>query len=102
MTEEGVVVSRTSPLRRRAIEATVGLLAGLAGACVNGPWLVSLLYTPPSGDTVSCGQPVTHALTYFVRLQLTSAAIGGVVVLLGSFLFRRFLRKRREASAAPT
>jgi len=102
MAEEVVVVSKPSPVRRRAIEAAVGMLAGLVLACLNGPWLVSLLYTPPSGDTVSCGQPVTNALAYFVKLQLISGIIGGGFLLLISFLFRRVLRQRREARSATT
>ena len=93
------VVTKPSLLRRRAIEGAIGALGGLVIACLNGPWLVSLLYTPPSGDTVSCGGPVTNALSYFVKLQLLSGLVGGVCILLGSFLFRRMLRKRREASA---
>ena len=102
MAEEVVVITKTSPVRRRAIEGAVGMLAGLVLACVNGPWLVSLLYTPPSGDTVSCGGPVTNALAYFVKLQLISGVIGGAFIVLVSFLFRRMLRKRREARTAPT
>ncbi len=99
---EAVVVAKPHPVRRRAIEGTVGMLAGLVLACINGPWLVSLLYTPPSGDTLSCGGPVTNALTYFVKLQLISGAIGGGFILLMSFLFRRMLKKRREGRTAPT
>ncbi len=102
MAEEVVVITKTNPVRRRAIEGAVGMLAGLVLACVNGPWLVSLLYTPPSGDTLSCGGPVTNALTYFVKLQLISGVIGGGFILLVSFLFRRMLSKRREARTAPT
>src|SRR5258705_13344810 len=92
---EEVVVTKTSTLRRRAIEGAIGMLAGLVIACLNGPWLVSLLYTPPSGDTLSCGGPVTNALSYFVKLQLISGLIGGGLLVLMSFLLRRMLRKRR-------
>jgi hypothetical protein len=99
MSEAVVVVTKPSLLRRRAIEGAIGALGGLVIACLNGPWLVSLLYTPPSGDTVSCGGPVTNALSYFVKLQLISGLVGGACILLGSFLIRRMLRKRREASA---
>jgi hypothetical protein len=100
MSEEVVIVTKPSLLRRRAMEGAVGALAGLVIACLNGPWLVSLLYTPPSGDTVSCGGPVTNALSYFVKLQLISGVIGGLFLLMGSFLIRRMLRKRREARTA--
>jgi hypothetical protein len=100
--EIDVVAPQSSALRRRGIEGALGALIGLAGACLNGPWLVSLLYTPPSGDTVSCGGPVTNALSYFVKLQIVSGLIGGVVLLLISFVVRRTLRKRREARAVPS
>jgi hypothetical protein len=100
MTEEVVVVSKSSPVRRRAIEGALGLFGGLVFACLNGPWLLSLLYTPPSG-TISCGPPVTDALNYFVKLQLISGLIGGVALLFASFLVRRMWRKRREARTAP-
>jgi hypothetical protein len=102
MSEEVIVVTKPSLLRRRAIEGAIGALVGLVIACLNGPWLVSLLYTPPSGDTVSCGGPVTNALSYFVKLQLISGVVGGCFILLGSFLVRRMLRKRREARTAPS
>jgi hypothetical protein len=102
MAEEVVVVSKTSPVRRRAIEGAVGMLAGLVLACLNGPWLVSKLYRPLSGNADVCGQPVTEALSYFVKLQLISGAIGGSILVLVSFLFRRMLRKRREARTAIT
>jgi hypothetical protein len=102
MSEEVVVGTKTNPLRRRAVEVVIGMLGGLVIACLNGPWLVSLLYTPPSGDTLSCGGPVTNALAYFVKLQLISGIVGGAFIFLGSFLVRRMLRKRREGRMAPS
>jgi len=102
MAEEIVVVAPQSSLRRRGVEIAIGVLGGLVIACLNGPWLVSLLYTPPSGDTLSCGGPVTNALAYFVKLQLVSGLIGGAFLFVVSFLFRRMLRKRREARAVPS
>jgi hypothetical protein len=102
MAEEVVVISKTSPVRRRAVEGAVGMLAGLVLACLNGPWLVSKLYRPLSGNADVCGQPVTEALSYFVKLQLVTGLLGGTFILLVSFLFRRMLRKRREARTAPT
>jgi hypothetical protein len=102
MSEEVVLAVKPSPLRRRGIEGAIGMLGGLVIACLNGPWLVSLLYTPPSGDTLSCGGPVTNALTYFVKLQLISGLIGGALIVLVSFLIRRMLRKRRDARAVPS
>ena len=102
MAEEVVVVSKSSPVRRRALEGAVGMLAGLVIACLNGPWLVSKLYRPLSGNADVCGQPVTEALSYFVKLQLVSGVVGGGLILLVSFLFRRMLRKRREARTATT
>jgi len=102
MAEEVVVVTKTRPLRRRAVEGAVGMLTGLVIACLNGPWLVSKLYRPLSGNADVCGQPVTEALSYFVKLQLFAGLAGGAFILLVSFLFRRMLRKRREArTAAP-
>ncbi|HYQ18290.1 MAG TPA: hypothetical protein VEQ58_21090 [Polyangiaceae bacterium] len=102
MAEEIVVVTQPSSIRRRGVEIAIGVLVGLVIACLNGPWLVSLLYTPPSGDTLSCGGPVTNALAYFVKLQLISGLLGGTVLFLVSFLFRRMLRKRREARTVPS
>ncbi len=99
MAEEAVVVSKSSPLRRRAVEVAIGVSIGLIIACLNGPALLSLLYTPPSGDSLSCGPTVNNALAYFVKLQLLFGLIGGVVLLLGSFVVRRSWRKRREARA---
>ena len=102
MAEAVVIATKPSPLRRRAIEGSLGLLAGLVLACFNGPGLLSMLYTPPSGDSLSCGPTVSNALAYFVKLQLISGLIGGGFVLLCSFLFRRMLRKRRDARTALT
>ncbi|HEX2875493.1 MAG TPA: hypothetical protein VHP33_29780 [Polyangiaceae bacterium] len=102
MPEEVVVATKPNLLRRRAIEGSVGMLAGLVIACLNGPWLVSKLYRPLSGNADVCGQPVTEALSYFVKLQLISGLIGSSFILLVSFLFRRMLRKRKEARTAPT
>jgi hypothetical protein len=102
MTEVLAVAPAQPSLRRRGVEGAIGALVGLVIACVNGPWLVSLLYTPPSGDTLSCGGPVTNALSYFVKLQLVSGVLGGAFLLVVSFFFRRMLRKRREARAVPS
>jgi hypothetical protein len=99
---EEVVVSKTSPVRRRAIEGAVGMLAGLVLACLSGPAFVSFWYKPPSGDAFSCAGTVTEALAYFVKLELVAGIVGGAFILLVSFLFRRMLRKRREARVAPT
>ena len=101
MAEEVVVISKSSPVRRRGIEGALGILVGLVFACLNGPWLLSLLYTPPSG-TISCGPPVTDALNYFVKLQLISGLIGGAFILLASFLLRRMWRRRQAARTAPS
>jgi hypothetical protein len=98
MAEEVVVTPKPNTTRRRAIEGALGVLAGIVFACVNGPWLLSLLYTSPRGNTL-CGNDVNDALAYFVKLQLIFGVLGGSILLLGSFLFRRMLRKRREATA---
>ena len=102
MPEEVVLATKPNLLRRRAIEGSIGMLVGLVIACLNGPWLVSKLYRPLSGNADVCGQPVAEALTYFVQLQLVSGLIGGAFLLVVSFLFRRTLRKRKEARTAPT
>ncbi len=102
MAEEVVVVTKTHPVRRRAIEGAVGMLAGLVLACLSGPAFVSFWYKPPSGDAFSCAGTVTEALAYFVKLQLFSGLVGGSLILLVSFLFRRMLKKRREARTAAT
>ena len=101
MSEQVAVVSKGSPARRRAIEGALGVLGGIVFACMNGPWLLSLLYTSPRGNTL-CGNDVNDALAYFVKLQLGLGLVGGLFILLASFIFRRMWRKRREASAAPS
>jgi len=102
MAEELVVVTKNRSLRRRAVEGAVGMLAGLVVACLSGPAFVSFWYKPPSGDAFSCAGTVTEALAYFVKLELFAGLVGGAFILLVSFLFRRALRKRREARALPT
>jgi len=97
---EAVVASqvKASPVRRRAIEGSIGMLVGVVFACLNGPWLLSLLYKPLGSSAVSCGPDVDNALSYFVKVQLGAGLMGGVAFLIGSFFFRRMLRQRREAS----
>ena len=101
MAEEVVVVRKTRPVRRRAVEGALGVLLGLMVACLNGPALLSLLYTPPSAS-LSCGPTVTEALSYFVKLQLMFGLIGGGILLLASFLVRRMWRQRQESPTAPS
>jgi hypothetical protein len=98
MSEE-VVVIKTSTTRRRAIEGSIGVLAGLTFACLNGPWLLSWLYKPLSSGAISCGPAVDDALSYFVRVQIAFGLGGGALLLVASFFFRRALRKRREGAA---
>jgi hypothetical protein len=95
-----VVVVKTSTTRRRAVEGSLGVLLGLAFACVNGPWLLSWLYKPLSSGALSCGPTVNDALAYFVQLQLMFGLAGGALLLIASFFVRRALRKRREGTAA--
>jgi hypothetical protein len=101
MAEEVVVISKPNLLRRRAIEGALGVLVGVVFACLNGPWLLSLLYTSPRGNTL-CGNDVNDALAYFVKLQLTFGVLGGAFLLVVSFFVRRLVRKRREARPART
>jgi len=100
MVEEVVVVSKPNLIRRRAIEGAIGMLAGLVLACLAGPGFISLWYKPPSGDAFSCAGTVTEAVGDFVKLELGAGILGGAFILLVSFLFRRMLRKRREARTA--
>jgi hypothetical protein len=103
MSEEVVVAAKPSLLRRRGIEGAVGALIGLVLACLSGPQFVSFWYKPLSGDAFNpCSGTVTQALNDFVKLQLTAGLIGSAFILLVSFLFRRMLRKRREARAVPS
>jgi hypothetical protein len=102
MAQELVVTTKPNPLRRRGVEAAIGTLAGLVLACVAGPQFVSLWYKPPSGTAFNCGGEVSEALGYFVKVQLLAGVLGGGIILLLSFLFRRTLRKRREARVAPS
>jgi hypothetical protein len=97
-----VVVIKSSPTRRRAIEGSLGILAGIVFACFNGPTLLSWFYTPPAGDALSCGPTINNALAFFVQLQLGFGLVGGALLLVGSFLVRRALRKRGQGGAAVT
>lgn len=99
MSEE-IVVVKTSATRRRAIEGSLGILAGIVLACLNGPTLLSWFYTPPAGDALSCGPTINNALAFFVKLQIAFGLVGGALLLVGSFLVRRALRKRGEGAAA--
>jgi hypothetical protein len=101
MAEEVVVIAKPNTTRRRAIEGALGVLAGIVFACVNGPWLLSLLYTSPRGNTL-CGNDVNDALAYFVKLQLIFGVLGGSFLLAVSFFLRRVVRKRREAGTLPS
>jgi hypothetical protein len=94
---EAIVEPKPNPVRRRAIEGSLGILAGVVFACLNGPWLLSLLYKPLGSSAVSCGPDVDNALSYFVKVQLGAGLVGGLLFLIGSFFFRRMMRQRREA-----
>ena len=82
--------------RRTLLGACVGIILGFAGASMEGPELVSLLFKPLQ-DSFSCSPSVNLALTQFVRLQLTCAVIGGALALVAMFFWRRFFRRRAEA-----
>ena len=98
MSEASVALQvKPSILRRRAVEGSLGVLVGVVFACLNGPWLLSLLYKPLGSSAVSCGPDVDNALSYFVKVQLGAGLVGGVMFLVGSFFFRRMLRRRRDA-----
>ena len=87
--------------RRTLLVACVGIILGFAGASVQGPELVSLLFKPLQ-DSFSCSGSVNLALTQFVRLQLTCAVLGAALALLVLFFWRRFLRRRAEARQSRT
>jgi hypothetical protein len=82
--------------RRTLLVACVGIILGFAGASVQGPELVSLLFKPLQ-DSFSCSGSVNLALTQFVRLQLTSAVLGGVLALVVLFFWRRYMKQRADA-----
>lgn len=98
--QEDLTATKPNLLRRRTVEGSLGILAGVLLACLNGPWLLSLLYTPPSGDSLSCGPTVNNALAYFVKLELILGLVGGTSFVVISFLVRRFWRKRRARATA--
>jgi hypothetical protein len=87
--------------RRTLLVACVGIILGFAGASVQGPELVSLLFKPLQ-DSFSCSGSVNLALTQFVRLQLTCAVLGAALALLVLFFWRRFMRRRAEARQSRT
>lgn len=82
--------------RRTLLIACLGVILGFAGATVEGPELVSLLFKPLQ-DSFSCSGSVNLALSQFVKLQLTCAVLGAVLALVGTFFWRRFFRRRAEA-----
>jgi len=96
LTEE----AKKSHRRRTWLFACVGVILGFAGASAWGPELVSLLFKPLQ-DSFSCSGSVNQALTQFVRLQLTLAALGGASALAVLFFWRRFMRRRAEAKQSP-
>jgi hypothetical protein len=61
--------------------------AGLTA--LAGPKIISLWYKPISQDAFSCAQTVHDALAKFVWLQLTTAVLGSIALLLLPRLFRR-------------
>jgi hypothetical protein len=88
--------------KRVAIQAAVGAALGFTTWSLAGPGMVSLYYEPLSQGALSCGADVKQALSKFVMMQLTSAAIGAVVIALAMFFIRRSLAKRRAARGAAT
>jgi len=86
--------------RRTLLAACVGVILGFAGASAEGPELVSLLFKPLQ-DSFSCSGSVNLALSQFVRLQLTCAALGAVLALVAVYFWRRFARRRAEARQRP-
>ncbi|HET9954882.1 MAG TPA: hypothetical protein VFQ61_10275 [Polyangiaceae bacterium] len=93
---------RSSPVRRTALELAIGLVAGVVGASVFGPSMISFWYEPPSKDAFSCASSVEQALKDFLKLQLGLALVGALVLVLASFLVRRFFRQRRERRSSNT
>jgi hypothetical protein len=85
-----------SSLRRTLLAACLGTIVGFGGAIARGPELVSFLFKPLQ-DSLSCAPTVNTALTQFVRLELTCAALGAVIALVVLFVWRRFMRRRAEA-----
>ncbi len=90
-----------SGARRIALQAGVGAALGFTGWCLAGPSLVSWYYEPINSAALSCGNDVKQALSKFVLMQLSCAAIGAVLLALAMFFVRRSLAKRRAARSAP-
>ena len=88
--------------RRFAIQVVSGAVLGFAGSCFFGPGVLGWWYAPPVKDAFSCESSVRNALTQFVKMQLISAAVGAVVVLIAVFLIRRAFTKRGPNVAAPS
>lgn len=84
-------------LKRFLILAAVGATLGFTLALLFGPDIISWWFITPGTPTVlSCGEPITAALHYFVNLQLIIA--GGaafLAILIGMLL-------SRKKAAAPT
>lgn len=85
------------PLRRVAIEITVGIAIGFLLGTLFGPRLISMWYEPPSRDAFSCAGSVEKALGQFVMFQLVAAAVGGVVLAVLMVFIRRLFRKNPPA-----
>jgi hypothetical protein len=88
---------KPSALKKVILQLGVGVALGFLVACLAGPWLVSSLYKPPSGDAFSCAGSVKNALAQFVWLQLGCAALGGLGLWLALFFGGRLLRGKRGA-----
>jgi hypothetical protein len=89
-----------SGVRRVGLQAAVGAVLGFVGWSLAGPGMVSLYYEPLSRDALSCGNDVKQALSKFVLMQLTFAAVGAAIVAVSMFFIRRSLAKRRAARGA--
>jgi Mg/Co/Ni transporter MgtE len=87
--------------RRLGVEVSIGAMLGFVGASLAGPAVIAWWYEPPSKDAFSCASSVRTALSQFVTMQLTCAAVGGVLLAALLFFSRRIIA-RRKAPSSPT
>jgi hypothetical protein len=70
-----------------------GATLGFAASCFFGPGFLGWWYEPPIKDAFSCASSVRAALSQFVKMQLISAAVGGVLAMVVVFFVRRALQR---------
>ena len=79
-----------------------GAVLGFAGSSMVGPSVIGWWYEPPIKDAFSCASSVRAALGQFVKMQLTCAAVGAVVLTVIALLIRRSLKNRGQSEQPAT